>query len=77
MKEKKGYTSHHVIYPNDEHKQDELVIPIRNKEHYALSMIQRFRHVSYGFLLSVFIELLKLLIRKVGNKLIDDAKDVK
>ena len=43
---KKIIQNHHVIYENKEHKQEELVVPIRRSVHYYLTKLKRHKELT-------------------------------
>ena len=41
---------HHIIYPNEKHKQKEVVVKIYKGEHWIISQLNRRTNISKGFI---------------------------
>ena len=44
---------HHLIYGNEDHKQEEVIERIFKGEHWALTQLSRRRNISKGFIKSL------------------------
>ena len=74
-KKKKILQNHHLIYENEKHKQDDVIETIYKGEHWILTLMQRRKNWSKGFIKSV--KLLLLLNEDKAKELNEDkAKDL-
>ena len=50
---KKVIQNHHLIYPSEKHKQEEVVEKIWKGEHWILTMLNRRKNISKGLIKSL------------------------
>lgn len=54
MKKKKLITQkHHLIYPSEKHKQEEVVEKVYKGEHFVITQLNRRKNISKGFIKSL------------------------
>lgn len=51
---------HHCSY------KPEIIIPIARKEHFAIMNLQRYKYVTWGFVLSLLFEIFRLSVIKLS-----------
>lgn len=44
--------NHHLVYPSKEHKQEEIVVPVRRKVHFYLTKLSRFKELTKSEILA-------------------------
>ena len=52
-KKKSVIQGHHLIYPNEKHKQEEVVENIYKGEHWIITQLGRRKKISKGFIKSI------------------------
>jgi len=55
---KKVIQNHHLIYPSEEHKQEEVVEKIFKGEHFVITQMNRRKNISKGFIKTLKLWLL-------------------
>ena len=60
------WQTHHVVYADPGKGIEEVTVRLRRKEHYYVTMLQRFKAFSPGFIVAVEYELLTKKIIKEG-----------
>ena len=65
---------HHIIYNNPEKRQGEIIVPIWRSEHWALMRLQRYKYVTFGFIVSIIFELFRLSVIKLLPYMEKDAE---